>query len=141
MDFEEQLLKHDRICKIRYVLNYGDIDTPLNPDQAYQMLGRGLSQTREMLQNLKKNGSRFLIKSENTRLSEKLNQAFSIYQSLVDDWKVKDYEVVSAFLKHRDYKIVAKNLGRNTSSMWRKEKSLKINEYLAVKEILLFLLD
>jgi hypothetical protein len=141
LDFEEHLLKYNRICKIRYVLNYGEIDTPINPDRAYQMLGRGLSHTREMLQNLKKDGNRFLIKSENALLSEKLNQAFFIYQSLVDDWKVKDYEVVLAFLNYRDYKIVAKNLNRDTSSMWRKEKSLKIKEYLAAKDILFFLLN
>ena len=139
IDYEETLLKYNEPCKLRYVLNYGEIDTPINPNQAYQMLGEGLTESRKLLGNLKKNDDRFLIKSENRDLSKKLSLAFYIFQSFVDAWKIKDFEIVRGFLKYKDYKLVGKNLNKDISTMWRKEKSLKINEYLAIKEIIFLL--
>ena len=82
---------------------------------------------------------KILIKSENRDLSKKLSLAFYIFQSFVDAWKIKDFEIVRGFLKYKDYKLVGKNLNKDISTMWRKEKSLKINEYLAIKEIIFLL--
>lgn len=139
ISFEEQILQFKEKFKLRYILNYGEIDTPINPNQAYQMLGEGLADTREMLEDLKKSDKRFFVKNDNDELTKKLNLAFYVYQSFVDDWKEKDFKIISAFFKYKDYKLVAKNLKKDTSLMWRREKSLKINEYLASKELLLSL--
>jgi hypothetical protein len=137
--FEESLIQSKKDFKLRYVLNYGDIDTPLNREKAYEMLGKGLTEARDMLEIQKNNGRRFLIRDKDPELSELLNQAFFIYQSFMDDWKIKDYDIVSAFLEHEDYKQVASALKKNTSLMWKRGKSLKINEYLAAKKLIYLL--
>lgn len=139
ISFEEQILQFKEIFKLRYILNYGEIETPINPKQAYQMLGEGLVNSREMLENLKKNDKRFLVKNDNDELTKKLNLAFYVYQSFVDNWKERDFKIISAFLKYKDYKLVAKNIEKDISLIWRREKSLKINTYLASKELLLSL--
>lgn len=139
ISFEEQILQFKEIFKLRYILNYGEIETPINPKQAYQMLGEGLVNSREMLENLKKSDKRFLVKNDNDELTKKLNLAFYVYQSFVDNWKERDFKIISAFLKYKDYKLVAKNIEKDISLIWRREKSLKINTYLASKELLLSL--
>jgi hypothetical protein len=139
ISFEEQILQFKEKFKLRYILNYGEIETPVNPKQAYQMLGEGLSNSREMLENLKKSDKRFLVKNDNDELTKKLNLAFYVYQSFIDNWKERDFKIISAFLKYKDYKLVAKSLEKDTSLIWRREKSLKINAYLASKELLLSL--
>jgi len=137
--FEENILMQKEKFKLRYVFNYGDIDTPVNPNKAYEMLGKGLSDARELLDKLKKGNKRFFVNEDDKNLSKKINLSFFIYQSLIDDWKEKDYKIVTAFLKHRDYKLVAKEMEKDVSLMWKREKSLNIEEYLAVKELLLLL--
>ena len=134
--FEENILQYKEKFRLRYVLNFGEIYTPINPNQAYQMLGEGFVDTREMLEGLKKSDKRFLIKNDDDKISKKLNLAFYVYQSFVDEWKEKDFKIISEFLKHKDYKLVAKNLRKDISLMWKRGKSLKIKQYLAVKEML-----
>ncbi|MBN1272572.1 MAG: hypothetical protein JXB26_09920 [Candidatus Aminicenantes bacterium] len=141
VEFEETIIHTKKGFKLRYVLNYGDINTPINRKRAHGMLGSGLTETRDMLSGKKQERGRFLIKDRDPVLSEKINQAFFIYQSFIDGWKLKDYGIVSAFLKYRDYKRVADVLIKNRSLMWKREKSLKINEYLAVKKLINLILE
>jgi hypothetical protein len=137
--FEELIIKQKKDFKLRYVLNYGEIETAINKERAYGMLGKGLTESREMLEVEKHDVRRFFIKDENSKLSMKLNLAFFIYQSFIDDWKFRDYNIVSGFLEHKDYKLVAKILKRNISLMWRRKKSLKINEYFKARELIYLL--
>jgi hypothetical protein len=134
--FEENILQYREKFRLRYALNLGEIDTPINPDQAYQVLGEGLTDTRDMIKDLKKSDKRFFVKNDNDKLSRELNLVFYIFQSFVDEWKERDFKIISEFLKHKDYKVVAKNLRKDVSLMWKREKSLKIKEYLATKELL-----
>jgi hypothetical protein len=57
----------------------------------------------------------------------------------VDNWKEKDIATVTVFLNLDDYKKVAKQINTDTSSAWRRKKSLRITEYATIKEVLLFL--
>jgi len=138
--FEELIIKHKNDFKLRYVLNYGEIDTPINRETAYGMLGPGLTESRKILEIQKHEDSRFFIKNSNSELSEKLNLAFFMYQSFLDDWKVKNYDIVSSFLEYKDYKQVAKILKKNTSLMWKREKGLKIKKYLSAKKLIYLLI-
>lgn len=137
---EETLIDDNAEFRLRYVLNYGNIDTPVNPEIAYGMLGDGLTHARKALTELKKEKDKrfkFMNISENT--DEVLNDSFLIYQSLVHHWKAEDQEIVSEFLEGKDYKEVAANLVRDVSLMWRRRRSLKINEYLACKRVINYL--
>lgn len=138
---EELIVKKQFDFKLKYVVNYGQIDTKINKKIAYEMLGQGLTDARRYLNEIKKEDTRFLIQgNKNEELTHLANNAFLIYQSIVDSWKSKDLKTVSAFLLYGDYKKVAAHIKTDTSSAWRRKKSLKINEYLAIKEIITFLI-
>jgi hypothetical protein len=140
-DIEEIILNHHYDFKLRYVLLYGKIDTEINKNTAYEMLGEGLTAARNELVILKKKDARFSFRLQtNERIKETyLNKAFFIYQNFVDSWKEKDRAIVNEFLKHEDYKIVAQNVNINPSNAWRRKKSLSIIEYKDIKEIILVL--
>lgn len=139
IDIEELIIKKNLELKLRYVLNVGSIDTRINKNIAYEMLGSGLTEARETLSMLKKEENRFLVRTKNSQLDEQLNNAFIVYQSFVDDWRKRDYLAVRAFLNDMDYKDVAKLLGVNPTTAWRKKRSLRITQYQAIKSLILSL--
>jgi hypothetical protein len=52
-------------------------------------------------------------------------------------WDVnKDYEIVSSFIKYKDYKKVALQLNRTRSIIWKRGKTLNIEAYFSIKEII-----
>lgn len=138
-EIEELIVKENYDFKLRYVMNLGKIDTKINRKIAYEMLGEGLTEARKELNDLKKHDSRFFIKL-NKSPEDQINKAFVVFQSYIDDWKTKDRKAVTEFLRLNDYKKVALAIKTDASSAWRRKKSLKIREYLYIKEIILFLL-
>ena len=134
---EEEILSRQAGFKLRYVLLEGVIDTPINSQIAYGMLGEGLSKARKALQESKHGSLRFHIDLLNRSKSQALNNSFLVYQKLLENWNIKkDYDILMAFLTLHDYKEVAEKLGKTRSQIWKREKSLKINEYIAMKEII-----
>jgi len=134
---DEEILIRGAGFKLRYVLLEGQIDTPINDKIAYGMLGEGLTNARKALQEAKLTKNRYHIILKNSEMSKALTNSFIIYQGLTDDWKiVRDRELLTEFLKGNDYKIVADELGKTRSQIWKREKSLKINEYIATKEVI-----
>jgi len=136
INFEELIIKSEKFFKLRYVINYGEIETTINPEKAYGMLGKGLTDSRKMLEFEKFKKKRFYIKVSSPNFSYNVNQAFLLYQFVIDNWKFKDYKIIGAFLEHKDYKKVARILGRDPSSVWRREKSLKMEAYWATKDLI-----
>jgi hypothetical protein len=139
---EEFILQNQFEFKLKYVLNFGKIETDINTNIAYEMLGEGLTIARERLNKLKKDDERFLILlgAEQSQLETIVNKLFVIYQNLVDSWKSKDYRIVSEFIKKVDYKSVAKIVGIDESNAWRRRRSLNIKEYEVIKDVILTLL-
>lgn len=138
---EEGIVHHNFKLKLRYVLYHGPIDTPINPDIAYGMLGDGLTKARYKLESLKKERKKrfHVIDPENTYLADVLNLALGNYQSIIDDWRHKDFDLVSNFLIHKDYKKVAEVQDKDNSSVFRRKDSLKISEYASSRALLLLL--
>lgn len=136
---EEQIVYNKNNFKLRYVLYYGEIETQINKKKAYEMLGEGLTKAREMLilrKNKEKN-FRFSFHLDDVITTEALNNVFIIYQSVVDNWKIdKDFELVKTLLRFTDYKIVAEKMHKDPSLIWKRKKSVQINEYLAVKKLI-----
>jgi hypothetical protein len=134
---EEALIKEGAFFKLRYVLNQGNIDTPLNPERSYQMLGEGLTEARQQLGKMKSSNNRFNIALTHQRLTILLNDSFKVYQSIVDGWKPdKDYHLVSLFFKYHDYKIIAKLEKKERSLIWKREKTLNIRSYFAIRNVI-----
>lgn len=141
-EIEEEIIDNKASFKLRYVLLEGKIETPINRDIAYEMLGSGLTDARSYLSNLKNSNDRFYVNLRNEKQSSALNDAFRGYQGIIDDWKVdKDYEIIKHFLKLKDYKLVADKLNKDRSLMWRRERTAKIKEYTSLKNVIKYIGD
>lgn len=135
--FEEALIKHQLDFKLRYVLHYGLIETPINAEIAHGMLGKGLATARQKLEDLKKEKfTRFYVDTENSKPDTLLNNLLLLYQSVIDDWLPKDYGLIRVFWEKKDYKKVAAHFKKVNSLMWKRERSLKLKEYAVIKETL-----
>jgi len=134
LNVEERIIQKKMAFRLRHVLFYGKIQTTLNKKNAHAMLGEGLTAARETLEDLKKSrNKRFYIKVENELKSLVMNDILFVLQYLIDDWKIKDYALISEFIKHEDYKKVASVQNKDVSLMWKREKTLRMREYAALK--------
>jgi hypothetical protein len=137
---EELLMKENAKFSLRYIINFGKIDTPINTEIAYGMLGDGLSHARKMLENLKKKEQKYDLEVGKIDQSKALNHAFEILQNLQNKWTSEaDKKLVAQFIQYQDYKIIAEKTGITRSQIWKKEKSLNISSYFAIKNLLSYL--
>jgi len=134
---EEYILTVGLEFKLRYILNEGEIETPINTEIAHGMMGSGLTKARQLLLGLKRDRRRFEIRLNDMIKATTLNGLFFLYQHFMDRWHKKDLVVASLFLKDIGNKEVASRLKRDESSVWRKRRSLAIDEYLICRTILL----
>jgi len=133
---EEKIVSMEKTFKLRYVIVEGAIETPINKEIAYGMMGDGLTRARRYIENLKKTDYRFYFDLKDKPRQTAINNLFIAIQNIVDDWNPKrDYYLVSSFLTYKDYKLVASTLNKGRSLMWKRNKSLKIDAYNALKEV------
>ena len=133
---EEYRIRKKYNFELRYVINYGKIDTPINTEIAHEMLGEGLTEAREALKNLKRKDQNYMVFLKDKKLTDYLNQLFFIYHSIISHWSRKDYEIIGYFMQLKDYKKVAEWAGRDVSSAWRKQKTLRMKEYFTIKNLI-----
>ncbi len=135
---EEYILSQEYDFKLRYVLYEGEVETPVNTNKAYEMLGSGLTNARKKLIEMKKDNSRFFI---STSSSDMINKMMRVTQHFIDSWHPKDRSTVAGFLQGLDYKALAKIQQKDESTLWRRRKSLAIDEYLVCKELVHHLIN
>lgn len=135
-NMEEYRIHNQIDFELRYVIYQGEIDTTINTTVAHEMVGEGLTNARESLQELKKMNQNYYVYLDNQTKSKYLNQLLFLYHSEVSSWRKKDYEVISYFLAGKNYRQIAKIINRDASSVWRKEKTLKMKEYFTIKELI-----
>lgn len=124
--------------KLRYVINYGMIDSEIQGQPSRNMLGMGLIQARDLLQGLKKKRrSRFIFSCRNKEDTDFLNNAFLIYNKITKNWKERDQELIATFMADRDYKKVAEKLGKDRSLVWRRERGLWIRQFFALEDMIM----
>ena len=134
---EEFIIQNRFGFKLRYVLNQGEIKTRINTKKSYKMLGDGLTEARRQLVGMKKSNDRFHYFLQDADKAFVVNRIFRIVKNVVDKWDVaKNHEIISTFINHGDYKIVAEKLDKTRSLMWKREKTLNMESYFAAKEIL-----
>ena len=137
---EEALIKLKVSFSLRYVVEYGNVDTNINSEVAYEMLGTGLTKARVHLNELKKTKDRrvaFFLK--NDEQAQAIENLFLVFTSIIDGWKVADYYLLKVFLEHQFYKNVADELAMNRSQIWKRERTLMIKEYFALKSAIQFI--
>jgi hypothetical protein len=133
---EEIVIKEKYNFKLRYVIHFGNIESTINTKKSTEMLGSGLTKGREKLENLKTTKYRFDIETSNTSQSLILNESFKIFQTIIDKWDLNDYELANAFIEFKDYSMVAKKLKKDRSLMWRRQKTLNMDNYFSIKNII-----
>jgi hypothetical protein len=137
---EEKIILRRKVFKLRYVLLEGAIETEVNPKIAYEMLGPGLTSAREHLAELKSDKRRFYFSLLDKERGTALNEAFFVLQNLIDAWKAdKDFNLVSEFLQLKDYKQIALELSKERSLIWKRKRSLRIEEYFSQKEVIKYI--
>ena len=137
IEIEEYIIKNKFDFKLRYVFNVGDIDTQINAKVAHEMLGVGLTETRTKLNQLKSTDNRINVSMGDEIISSVINNSFVVLDNIINKWDIEDdFEIASTFLEYIDYKIVAEKLNRNRSLIWKREKTLNIRSYRAVKDII-----
>ncbi|MEM8939888.1 MAG: SatD family protein [Bacteroidota bacterium] len=133
---EEWIIENEWNFKLRYVIVEGKIDTEINRKSAHEMLGEGLTTARKRLGDMKKESNRFFVSLKHELRSSSLLKVFRLAQYFIDSWQPKDRATVSGFLNGLDYKELAKKLGKDDSSVWRRRKSLAIGEYQTCKSLM-----
>jgi hypothetical protein len=142
LQLEEKLIVEQAGFKLRYVVYQGPIDTPINQDIAYGMLGEGLTKAREALETSKTTNNRYVLYLHKQQAAAALMASMSIYQNITDDWKLeKDHALICKFLELKDYKLVADALGKTRSQIWKRHKNLKIEPYFAIKQVTQYIAD
>lgn len=137
VDIEEFIIKNNFEIKLRYVLLLGNIDTEINNQIAYEMLGDGLTSARRLINSMKNTNFRFHVDVDDWSKNTILNNIFVIYENIVDKWNLdKDSKLIKNFIEFNDYKIVSERMKKDRSLIWKREKSLNISMYNSSKEII-----
>lgn len=135
--FLEEAFQLQTELDLRYVLHYGRIETEINTKNSYEMYGSGLTFAHEKLENYSRDQGRFSFSIEPDILSDHLQDAFFLYESLVDDWRDTDLDVIRTYLLHQDYKsLFEQGMYKTRSGAWKKVQTLKLEEYLALKRLI-----
>jgi len=138
----EKLARQSKVpFKLRVVVHEGRIDTKINRQKAYEMLGPGLSEARERLTSMKTSRGRFQISLKDEALSTKLSLGMSVYQGIVDQWTPAQLKVVNAFEVKSDYRDVAKLVKRDPTVIWKRKRSLMIEEYNNIMKLIMMTIN
>ncbi len=136
INMEELILEKGVGFKLRYVIYEGQIDTKINKKIAYGMLGDGLTKARVRMNDLKTSKNRFEFTLDDTPKMKILNDIYWIMASQIDAWKPKDYHLISLFIKEHSYKEIANIMEKDNSLIWRRKKSLDMEQYQRIKNII-----
>ncbi len=135
---EELRLRGQMESELRYVVNYGQIDTPINKDIAYEMLGEGLTKAREMLTEKRRGQSRFIFSIPGTRLGLQLQKLLEVMMALAQRWtKPDDTELIFDMIENQNNQEVAEKYGKDRSQIRKRRKFLLVDEYRATREVVL----
>lgn len=133
---EEELLRTEPDFKLHYVLLLGEIETEINPDIAYEMMGKGLTEARKMLSSKKRNRKRFRFKLQNKEQTEQLSKIFEVLDTIILNWKKEDYPLILDMINNDNNSEVGELHEKNRDQIWKRRKTLMINEYNLLKDFI-----
>jgi hypothetical protein len=138
---DEARIKNHYDFLIRYVAHYGEIQTPINTEVAYGMMGPGLTKARALLTDKHRGKPRFCFELPDKGLAENLTRLFSVIDGLTDRWGQRDASVISDMLSNTNNEEVGAKHNKNRSQIWKKRKHLLIEEYRSAKAVVFDLID
>jgi hypothetical protein len=138
---EDTRMRRQYDFEIRYVVLYGEIETAINREIAYGMMGAGLSRARELLTDKRRGRPRFQFDLPQKRLEENLTRLCRAMEGLAERWGRRDYPLILDMLSIPSNEEVAVKYGKNRSQIWKRRKNLLIEEYQLIRTVALDLID
>lgn len=133
---ETSLLKSLKF-KMRYVGLHGEIETPVNRMKAHGMMGAGLSRARELLTDKRRGKPRFQFVLPDAQVTKELNRLFLVIDGLSARWNPDDGPLILDMIANTNNVEVGKKHGKNRTQIWKRRKHLLIEEFRALKEVVL----
>jgi hypothetical protein len=130
---EERCLFKQIPFKLHYVLYEGEIDTEINTNTAYGMLGSGLTKARAMLTTKKRNRKRFTFHFDDAQLTQQIVRLFEILDAIILRWNPNDYALIYDLIQNENNKLVGDKYSKTPSQIWKRRKNLMVHEYNLLK--------
>jgi hypothetical protein len=137
LELEESRLRGQFASKLRYVVLYGDIATPVNRNFAHGMMGAGLTRAREELSDKRLGRPRFIFELPNKLLGSQLSRLLEVMYALTRDWKPEDSGLLFDMLSTPNNEEVAERHGKNRSQVWKRRQNQFVDEYGSLRDIVL----
>ncbi len=134
--FEEKRYMNRYDFSIRYIIHYGKIDTKLNRDIAYGMIGPGLTFARKQITENKKNKPDIQVFIEDEDKSKKIEYGLRVLVGIKRKWSLKDSHIVMDMLGNSNNSEVGKKNNMHRSQVWKRRKNLLIEEYNILKSLI-----
>lgn len=135
--FEEQRLAQKLDFKLHYVLHFGKIETEINQETSYGMLGNGLAEARKKLTAKKRDRKRFNFSLEEKEQAEQLNRLFEVLDGITEKWKPEDFALILDMIRNNNDQDVGEKNGKDRSQIYKRRKTLMIHEHNLLKESIL----
>ena len=133
---EEESLRRELNFRLHYVFHTGKIETDINPDIAYEMLGSGLTHARKLLTDKSRDRKRFVFDMGKNSLSEQLIRIFDVVDGLTQNWKKEDFKLIWSMIKNENNQEVGDEFDKNRDQIWKRRKTLMIKEYTQLKDFI-----
>ena len=100
------------------------------------MMGKGLTEARKMLSSKKRNRKRFRFKLQNKEQTEQLSKIFEVLDTIILNWKKEDYPLILDMINNDNNSEVGDLHDKNRDQIWKRRKTLMINEYNLLKDFI-----
>lgn len=134
----EHILRRALEVELRYVIHQGEIDTEINRETSYGMLGPGLTHARQLLTDKTGRRDRVQFALEDERSGRLLALVHRILDQMWDEPALRRSPAVFADLLYRGMtdSEAADEHGRNRSQIWKYRRNWKMDGYVAARKII-----
>lgn len=135
---EEALLIKEKPFSLQYVITYGDIEIPRHKNLFRGIMGYGLTLADLKMQKLRDSRTdRFFVDIRDREESVFLTKLLSLYRKVYDSWRRKDCKLVLNLITFWDYAFISKEMDKDRTLVWKRRKTLNIQEYNTIKDLIL----
>lgn len=137
LEMEKLSLAQQLPFRMHFVLMEGEIETEINPETAYGMLGAGLTKARELLSSKKRDRKRFELRLSDEFKITQLSRLFEVLDALSQNWKPEDFELILSMLEYQNNQTVADQHQKNRAQIWKRRNTLQIEAYRLTSQVII----
>lgn len=138
---ETFIMKQALPFRLHYVLYEGEIDTEINTETAYGMLGSGLTNARGLLTSKKRDRKRFQIHLQDSFTGTQVEKLMEVASDISESWKVEDFALILEMLEYQHNQTVADTQQKTRTQIWKRRKTLQIEAYRNLTEVAYALIE